>query len=360
MRKVFYSSIIFILMCCTESEKIDSFSFKAEEFIFFDTVRLDQNSILISDFYQAQLMNDSIIGFINVASNNLYCYTLNGDFLFDLSEDYFPIEVLPKMSIANFQVFEGLLYVAYWGNNCLYKFSLEGIFKGKTCLNYKQGYSMDSRAWMKIINKDSLVVESEATSWKQIKNKFSSSPLVSVFDLNSGKHLTDIGNYPDYFSEGNLALQSHILPVWNNGHLYSTTPVGSPSLQFWPTANENITWRIPFEKYDGQVSYFKSNPWDGDLLDQIITLSGSDNYSNYFYGTYRYYENNTRNEGETSYGLRFFKLDTDNKTFYEQEIEEDVAAIGSMVMVQSMVNDTVRFLKKEDEEVYLISCTTLK
>ncbi|MEM7109792.1 MAG: hypothetical protein AAF519_16320, partial [Bacteroidota bacterium] len=360
IKKSLVFSILLFILNCTANDTVNTLSKLPGELNFIDTVKLDQSIIPISDFYRAKLINDTILVIPNLIGTNAYLYGISGAFLFELSEEYFDIHVLPKMAIADINIFQNHIYFAYWGNNCIYKFDLAGEYNNRLCFNYPKDYKMKSNSWSKIVNEDTIIIESEYNNWQgSIKNKFTKSPFISTFNFRSGEYLGSRGAYPSYFYEGNLALQRHILLAWQRSDVYALLTAGPVQFQNWTASGLVEEWHIPLEKHDEQVSYFKSDPWSGDLMDQIIELGSDENNLGIFYGLYRYFENNLRNEGENTYGLRFFKLNLQTNSFFEQDMEESYADIGSLVMIPTVKNDTIRFLKKEQEEVYLLTATTL-
>lgn len=359
MKLLFPAFFLFIinLSSCTNKEGAADISFKeltGQQQLFLDTIVLDESKNLIPRIHGAKISNDSILSYLDMNGTSLTLYSTKGNFLCRFDNDYVKGTRLPDISIGAHTIQGDNLYLLYWHTNQIYHLKLSGEYVGKYQLNFPETGGMGAGNGEILFERDTakgkFILYSEYGAWKELREKYERSKIISVFD-EEGQLAGSFGSFPEEYTEGKLVYSKQLNMVYEEGFVYVLHSLGEPKILQYNLQGELIE-EFPFNPrfFDGEIRFHKGDPFSADPHDNFKNLAiRKKNGEREFIITYGYFEKNERSErGHQSYRTNLVKLNVDSKTMAEYELAGAESIHATHLLIPTLASDTFHFVVKPE------------
>jgi hypothetical protein len=350
------SWIIFaiVLFSCESSKPDLEFTFSEGELNFLDSVKIDEGGSAFNFIFNGKIYQDSLLVFGDGSFYSIHLFnTKTGENI--NSYNHYSVEdfPLPETGFTTAYISGDSIFLLNYQQKKIYSFDFDKKFLGQRNLEWNDEFGVIDfiTFFEKIEGKYYLSTRLDAPMFDTYKF----SPMLSKFSK-SGTFDGGFGKYPEHYTKGNLSLIKSVNIAQKASEIYIINSVGVPVLKKYDLDGNLVDFlEIKSQIFDPTLSYFKSDPWDSELMDQIIILATDESKDDgIFYLAYTHFKDRDRDSGGETFQYMILKIDTKAMTIKEAELAGPWHYFELRSLLPQVKDDTLSLLIRGfDENLYL-------
>jgi hypothetical protein len=350
---LFLIFFLLVYFSCQKSPE-GGFVFEEGKVSFLDSTLIDDSNFSLSVVYNPKIYNDTILGFGEGSFLGIHLFhAKSGLFLGSFESDSLDNFQIPQKNYANFSINGDTVFML---NNILKKvfaFGLDKTYYGSHILDF--GSRNQKPEFQTLFErKDRLFLVSTVYDGP-LSERFRHSKIVTVFDEN-GKLMSEFGNYPSAYTEGNLVLSQNEIKILKNGSVFILNVAGQPILKEYDLEG-GLKDVLPLQSrfFDTEIGYYDLDPFAAPLTDQFCGMATDQNSDKkIFYMVYHDFQTRDRENGIETYRWMLSKVDFERNVIKEAPLAGVWHLNEVANLIPSTKGDTLLILMRNgNEELYL-------
>ncbi|SMG38795.1 hypothetical protein SAMN05661096_02572 [Marivirga sericea] len=300
---------------CSPDNRVIENTESFQKLIFTDTIEVVNQDISIAAI-NPKIYVDSLLFTMDGAYQNLFMYNLNSDSLIIWDNDFIKGTHLPAVSLHDYTLYKGYIYMFYKAVYEVYQFDLLGNFIKKISIQHSdEGSNAEGRELFEITDEGQFIMNQEYNAAKSLQHLFQKTKQIGIFNQD-GSALASFGSYPEVYKQGSMVLTKFYNYLVNEEVIYTLGSTGPPELiQYNLTGKTINSEKFHLEDFNEEIYYYENSPFDSKINDQITQI-GKDvvRDDSLIYFSYQRYDNENPPEGYESLEYKLGVLDLANES----------------------------------------------
>ncbi|MFC3417128.1 hypothetical protein [Algoriphagus hitonicola] len=358
--KNFVCFFILCLIGCTKYEitEPEDFILESGKIYFHDSIALDEKGSSFNFVFNPKIYQDSLLVFGDGSFSTIHLYNLKSGSKIQMYSYLDDINYpLPKTGFSNSFIKSDSLKLLNFMTNKIYIFSIGSDFLNDIKLQVPENSTrLNFQPFFEQIN-DYYYISQRMDL--PIKKSFLEGKMISIY-AKDGSYIKSFGNYPKYYSEGNLALVKGENVIYKNDKIYIINSVGIPILKEYSLDGDLLNfYELESEFFNPELNYFQNSPFDSSPMNQILTLATDRNKNDgIFYLSYVNFSEENPEKPEDFFRLMIMKVDLKNRVIKESELVGPWHYYELRTLIPQVNQDTLSILiRGTDENLYLKKVT---